>query len=397
MRGDSKLAWGLIIVFVSLLGPILYLAVGREEHDRAAPPSSLSWADQAVRRGARRAGRRRARPRRAGRLGLRPARAERRRQDDDAAAHDRARPADRRRRPRSTARRVDPRDRAGAGAAIGVLDQDPRYYGWMTGPRARRPRRPAAGPRARATPRTRAAETLELVGLADAADPPDRRLLGRDAPAARDRPGARRRPQAADPRRAGQLARPRGPARPPRAHRRAARRAPRSSSRPTSSPTSSGSATGSAILDRRPAGHRRAARRAARPIRAAALPARPGARAGRPLSRTCGPPCARSPWVDARDRARRAAAWSSVVRRRRAPRPGSCRSSSTPASGWPRSSGSGRSLEDVFLALVGRGRSSTDADAAVVTTVASCSARSCSSRGGRSACRSWPACSCSSG
>ena len=31
VRGDSKLIWGLLIVFVGMLGPILYLAVGREE------------------------------------------------------------------------------------------------------------------------------------------------------------------------------------------------------------------------------------------------------------------------------------------------------------------------------------------------------------------------------
>ena len=31
VRGDSKLMWGLIIVFISLLGPILYLTVGRQE------------------------------------------------------------------------------------------------------------------------------------------------------------------------------------------------------------------------------------------------------------------------------------------------------------------------------------------------------------------------------
>lgn len=30
VRGDSKLMWGLIIVVVGMLGPILYLAVGRE-------------------------------------------------------------------------------------------------------------------------------------------------------------------------------------------------------------------------------------------------------------------------------------------------------------------------------------------------------------------------------
>jgi hypothetical protein len=31
VRGDNKLVWGLIIVLVNLIGPILYLAVGREE------------------------------------------------------------------------------------------------------------------------------------------------------------------------------------------------------------------------------------------------------------------------------------------------------------------------------------------------------------------------------
>jgi hypothetical protein len=31
VRGDSKLMWGLIIVIVSLLGPVLYFAVGRED------------------------------------------------------------------------------------------------------------------------------------------------------------------------------------------------------------------------------------------------------------------------------------------------------------------------------------------------------------------------------
>ena len=29
VRGESKLMWGLLIVFISLLGPILYLAIGR--------------------------------------------------------------------------------------------------------------------------------------------------------------------------------------------------------------------------------------------------------------------------------------------------------------------------------------------------------------------------------
>jgi hypothetical protein len=31
VRGDSKLMWGIIIVLVGMLGPILYLVVGRDE------------------------------------------------------------------------------------------------------------------------------------------------------------------------------------------------------------------------------------------------------------------------------------------------------------------------------------------------------------------------------
>jgi len=31
VRGESKLMWGLVIVFISLLGPILYLTIGRQE------------------------------------------------------------------------------------------------------------------------------------------------------------------------------------------------------------------------------------------------------------------------------------------------------------------------------------------------------------------------------
>jgi hypothetical protein len=31
VRGDSKLMWGILIVFIGMLGPILYLAVGRRE------------------------------------------------------------------------------------------------------------------------------------------------------------------------------------------------------------------------------------------------------------------------------------------------------------------------------------------------------------------------------
>ncbi len=31
VRGDNKLVWALIIVFVNLIGPILYFVAGREE------------------------------------------------------------------------------------------------------------------------------------------------------------------------------------------------------------------------------------------------------------------------------------------------------------------------------------------------------------------------------
>jgi hypothetical protein len=31
VRGESKLMWGLIIVLISLFGPLLYLTVGRQE------------------------------------------------------------------------------------------------------------------------------------------------------------------------------------------------------------------------------------------------------------------------------------------------------------------------------------------------------------------------------
>ena len=31
VRGDSKLMWALIVVFIGMLGPIVYLAIGREE------------------------------------------------------------------------------------------------------------------------------------------------------------------------------------------------------------------------------------------------------------------------------------------------------------------------------------------------------------------------------
>ena len=63
---------------------------------------------------------------------------------------------------------------SGDRAAIGVLDQDPRYYGWMSGRElvelAGRLQRLSA-----VDARARAMETLELVGLADAAE---RRIAG---------------------------------------------------------------------------------------------------------------------------------------------------------------------------------------------------------------------------
>jgi hypothetical protein len=31
VRGDSKIIWGLLIVFVGMIGPILYLVAGRRE------------------------------------------------------------------------------------------------------------------------------------------------------------------------------------------------------------------------------------------------------------------------------------------------------------------------------------------------------------------------------
>ncbi len=31
VRGDSKVMWGILIVFIGLLGPLLYLTVGRRE------------------------------------------------------------------------------------------------------------------------------------------------------------------------------------------------------------------------------------------------------------------------------------------------------------------------------------------------------------------------------
>jgi len=58
-------------------------------------------------------------------------------------------------------------DAAGSGGGIGVLDQDPRYYGWMTGRELVEFAGRLQGMSAAAA-RERAGETLALVGLADA-------------------------------------------------------------------------------------------------------------------------------------------------------------------------------------------------------------------------------------
>ena len=68
---------------------------------------------------------------------------------------------------------VDPRD-PGARRGIGVLDQDPRYYGWMTGRELVILAARLQGLSA-ADARTRSGASLERVGLADAAD---RRIAG---------------------------------------------------------------------------------------------------------------------------------------------------------------------------------------------------------------------------
>jgi hypothetical protein len=31
VKGDSKVLWGLVIIFINIIGPILYFLVGREE------------------------------------------------------------------------------------------------------------------------------------------------------------------------------------------------------------------------------------------------------------------------------------------------------------------------------------------------------------------------------
>ena len=234
-------------------------------------------------------------------------------------------------------------------------------------------------------------ETLELVGLADAAG----RRIGGYSGGMRQRLGIAQalvaRAAPADPRRAGQLARSGGPARPAR-----------------SSPTSAASATVlfsthvladvERICDRvgdprpRPARDRGAARRPARRVTRCPLyriEPEPGQEAG-----------GRG--------ARRAAAGRAVGRRgstsdrRRRRRVASPTQTPRSAELLPLVVAAGvrlavfervrPSLEDVFLRLVGR-----DGDAADDAAVGSSCARSCSSRGGRSGCRSSAGCSCSSG
>ena len=31
MKGDSKVVWALVIIFINIIGPILYFLVGRED------------------------------------------------------------------------------------------------------------------------------------------------------------------------------------------------------------------------------------------------------------------------------------------------------------------------------------------------------------------------------
>ena len=276
---------------------------------------------------------------------------ERRRQDHDAAAHDRSR---RHRRPASATidgTPVDPRD-PGARRAIGVLDQDPRYYGWMTGRElvelAGRLQGLAARRRRGRGPPT----SLERVGLAEAAG----RRIGGYSGGMRQRLGIAQalvaEPASADPRRARQLARPGGPARPSRADRRAARAGDdhlldprpvgrgadlrpgrRSSTRAGSSPRGRSTSCWPATRCRSTASTRNPGRTAA----VAALATR----------------LARDPWVD-RVTETESGLVVSVVRRRGAPPPGSCRSSSTVGVRLAAFERVRPSLEDVFLRLVGR-------------------------------------------
>ena len=269
VRGESRLMWGAIVLFVSGLGPILYFVVGSARTRRASPshdrpgrrpnPRDRPRRPRSRRRGAADVGRaargsgpapawarrrpqrpRRARPRSpavASRNAIRaassrstgsistfpPARssassdrtARARRPRCDCSSGSPIRPAARPPSPASRSERPRLTDR------IGFLDQDPRYYGWSTGRELRRARRTAPWAR-----RAGACDTCRRGPRPGRAGrcrrPPDRDVLRRDAPAPRDRPGARRPTAGHDPRRAGQLPRPGGSARPAGPHRRAA-------------------------------------------------------------------------------------------------------------------------------------------------------------------------------
>ena len=147
--------------------------------------------DRRTRQALRRAvGAARLRPRGARGHGARPARTQRRRQDDGDQDPDHARPADRRQRARGRLRRrADARRGALGGSACRA--RRATVDGLMSAPREPRDDRPPLSPAARdcATARD---ELLERLGLADTATAPRAGLLGRYAPPPRPRGEPRR-------------------------------------------------------------------------------------------------------------------------------------------------------------------------------------------------------------
>ena len=145
----------------------------------------------------RRPGRRRRRQLRgpAGR-GVRPARPERRRQDDDRRGPRGPAPA-RLRRGLGPGRRRDPRGRTSSEARIGVSLQTAALYPKLNGGRGPRP-----VPRLLSERPARSSELIELMDLGEKRRTADAGPLGRPAPAAVGRPRARQRPGAGLPRRA---------------------------------------------------------------------------------------------------------------------------------------------------------------------------------------------------